>query len=102
MESSPSGLAPDVVLSVENLSIAYHTRRGPVQAVRDVSFELKRGETLAIIGESGSGKTTLALGLIRLSPGSARVTAGRILYAHRDGRTVSDVRTLSEGALRRF
>jgi peptide/nickel transport system ATP-binding protein len=97
-----SGLAPDTVLSVQNVSIAYSTRRGPVQAVRDVSFDLKRGETLAIIGESGSGKTTLALGLIRLSPGSARVTGGSILYAHRDGRTVSDVRTLSESALRRF
>src|SRR5918998_1586810 len=94
-------LAADTVLSVQNVSIAYATRRGGVQAVRDVSFDLKRGETLAIIGESGSGKTTLALGLIRLSPGSARVTGGRILYTHRDGK-VSDVRTLSEGTLRRF
>jgi ABC-type glutathione transport system ATPase component len=47
------------VLSVQHLSIGYLTRRGPVQAVRDVSFDLRRGETLAIIGESGSGKTTL-------------------------------------------
>jgi len=92
----------DAVLSVQNVSIAYATRRGPVQAVREVSFELRRRETLAIIGESGSGKTTLALGLIRLSPASARVTGGSILYTHRDGRTVSDVRSLSESALRRF
>jgi peptide/nickel transport system ATP-binding protein len=91
----------DTILSVQHLSIAYATRRGPVQAVRDVSFDLQRGKTLAIIGESGSGKTTLALGLIRLSPGSARVTAGRILYTHRDGK-VFDVRTLSDGTLRRF
>jgi peptide/nickel transport system ATP-binding protein len=95
-------LPAETVLSVRHLSIAYHTRRGLVQAVRDVSFDLKRGETLAIIGESGSGKTTLALGLIRLSPGSARVTGGGMLYAHRDGPTISDVRTLSERALRRF
>jgi peptide/nickel transport system ATP-binding protein len=92
----------DTVLSVQNLSIAYATRGGPVQAVRDVSFDLRRGETLAIIGESGSGKTTLALGLIRLSPSSAHVSGGHILYAHRDGHTVSDVLTLSSGALRRF
>jgi peptide/nickel transport system ATP-binding protein len=97
-----TALAPDTVLSVHNVSIAYSTRRGPVQAVRDVSFDLQRGETLAIIGESGSGKTTLALGLIRLSPGSAQVTGGQILYAHRDGHTISDVRALSEAALRRF
>jgi peptide/nickel transport system ATP-binding protein len=99
---APATLPNDTVLSVQNVSIAYGTRRGPVQAVRDVSFNLKRGETLAIIGESGSGKTTLALGLIRLSPGAAKVTGGRILYAHRDGRTISDVRSLSEAALRQF
>jgi peptide/nickel transport system ATP-binding protein len=96
-----SGNSDSAVLSVQQLSIAYATRRGPVQAVRDVSFDLRRGETLAIIGESGSGKTTLALGLIRLSSGSARVTGGHILYTHRDGHT-SDVRTLSDKALRRF
>ena len=49
------------VLSVRSLSIDYLTRRGPVHAVRDVSFELEKSETLAIIGESGSGKTTLAV-----------------------------------------
>ena len=97
-----ASLPAEAVLRVRNVSIAYATRRGPVQAVRDVSFDLHRRETLAIIGESGSGKTTLALGLIRLSAGAAKVTGGEILYAHRDGRTVSDVRTLSDGALRRF
>ena len=89
------------VLKVEDLSIAYLTRRGPVQAVRDVSFELARSETLAIIGESGSGKTTLAQSLVRLSPRSAKVTGGRILYRPANGPEV-DVRTLSNDALRKF
>ena len=88
------------ILSVERLSIAYQTRRGPVQAVRDVSFDLAQAETLAIIGESGSGKTTLAQSLVRLSPRSARVTGGRILY-RADGKEV-DVRTLDEAGLRRY
>src|SRR5207302_6361500 len=72
-------LESDVVLGVRDLSVEYRTGRGAVQAVRGVSFDLRRGESLALIGESGSGKTTLALALIRLLSGSARVTGGRIL-----------------------
>ena len=88
------------VLSVRNLSIDYRTRRGNVHAVRDVSFELEQGETLAIIGESGSGKTTLAIGLIRLSPRSARVLQGEIRFD--DGKRAFDVLQLDPEALRRF
>jgi peptide/nickel transport system ATP-binding protein len=89
------------VLQVEHLSIGYLTRRGAVQAVRDLSFELGRSETLAIIGESGSGKTTLAQSLVRLSPRSARVFGGRILYRAPDGQQV-DVGSLDANALRRY
>ena len=88
------------ILSVRDLSIDYRTRRGPVRAVRDVSFDVARGETVAIIGESGSGKTTLAISLIRLSPRSARITKGQILYTN-DRETV-DIRTLPEDELRQF
>ena len=93
-------LEADQVLSVRGLSIAYATRRGPVQAVRDVSFDLRRGETLAIIGESGSGKTTLAVSLIRLSPRTARITKGNILY-RKDDDTI-DVASLEDSDLREF
>ena len=93
-------LEADQVLSVRGLSIAYSTRRGPVQAVRDVSFDLRRGETLAIIGESGSGKTTLAVSLIRLSPRTARITKGNILY-RKDDDTI-DVASLGDSELREF
>jgi len=88
------------ILSVRDLSIDYRTRRGPVHAVRDVSFDMEKGETVAIIGESGSGKTTLAISLIRLSPRSASITKGQILFTGDSG-TV-DIRTLPEDELRQF
>jgi peptide/nickel transport system ATP-binding protein len=88
------------VLSVRDLSIDYVTRRGPVRAVRDVTFDLEKGETLAIIGESGSGKTTLAVSFIRLSPRSAVVRSGEILYT-KDGIT-TDVRRYEDEELREF
>jgi peptide/nickel transport system ATP-binding protein len=88
------------VLSVRDLSIDYITRKGPVHAVRDVSFELEKSETLAIIGESGSGKTTLAVGLIRLSPRGTKVTRGEILYTKKG--LTTDVRTLDDEDLREY
>ncbi|MBX0291882.1 ABC transporter ATP-binding protein [Hymenobacter sp. HSC-4F20] len=60
------------ILAVRNLTIDFHSHRGNTRAVQDISFDLRRGETLAIVGESGSGKsvTSLALmGLIPLPPG---------------------------------
>lgn len=88
------------ILEVEGLSIDYRSRRGAVHAVRDVSFSLERGETLAIIGESGSGKTTLAVSLIRLSPRSARITGGAIRYRTPDRDL--DVLELDDEELRRY
>jgi len=56
------------VLEVTGLNTVFHTRRGRVHAVRDVSFSVDAGETLAIVGESGCGKTITALSLMRLIP----------------------------------
>jgi len=56
------------VLEVSDLSTVFHTRTGLVRAVRDVSFSVNAGETLAIVGESGCGKTITALSLMRLVP----------------------------------
>ena len=68
------------ILSVRNLSIVYQARRGQVQAVRNISFDVKRGEAVALIGESGSGKTTVGLGLMRLLPATASIVGGNIFY----------------------
>ncbi|MGC9107921.1 MAG: ATP-binding cassette domain-containing protein, partial [Infirmifilum sp.] len=58
----------NIVLSVRDLYLYYRTRKGVVKAVDKVSFDLKRGETIAIVGESGCGKTSLARAIIRLLP----------------------------------
>jgi len=68
------------VLDVRNLSVDFETEIGIVNAVSDVSFSLKKGETLAIVGESGSGKTTTINAVLGLLTGNGRVTSGNILF----------------------
>ena len=71
------------LLSVQNLSVGFPTKIGVVQAVTDVSFELRAGEVLAVVGESGSGKSVTALAMMRLHPKSARIT-GSVQFDGRD------------------
>lgn len=66
------------LLEVKNLSVSFDTPAGEIQAVRDVSFSLKRGEVLAIVGESGCGKSALCKSIMRLLPQNARVKSGSI------------------------
>ena len=54
------------LLEVRNLSVTFHTARGPVQAVRNVSWSVNRGDVLAILGESGSGKSVSASAVMDL------------------------------------
>jgi peptide/nickel transport system ATP-binding protein len=66
----------DNILSVKNLTVEYSSREiGVVHAVNDVSFDVKKGETVGIVGETGAGKTTIALSILRLLP----VPQGRIV-----------------------
>ncbi|MEM8860713.1 MAG: ABC transporter ATP-binding protein [Chloroflexota bacterium] len=68
----------DVVLTVEDFSVHYDTPRGDVIAVNHVSFELKKGELLGLIGESGCGKTTTAMAILRLVQPPGRIVNGTV------------------------
>jgi oligopeptide/dipeptide ABC transporter ATP-binding protein len=75
----------EVVLEVRNLSTQFSTRWGTVKAVDDVSYSVRRGETLGIVGESGSGKSVTALSLMRLVPSPAgAIVGGEVILNGRD------------------
>ncbi len=71
-------------VEVEGLAVAYRVRGEEIVAVRDVSFSLGRGETLALVGESGSGKTTTAQAVIGLLAANGRVVEGSIRLGGQD------------------
>ena len=80
-----AGSAEDVVLEVKNLSTHFSLRTGLLKAVDDISFTLKRRETLCIVGESGSGKSVTARSILRIVPSPGRVVAGEIRLHGVDG-----------------
>ncbi|MDH6160840.1 glutathione transport system ATP-binding protein [Leclercia adecarboxylata] len=88
------------VLAVRNLNVAFPDERQPIPAVKNLSFSLKRGETLAIVGESGSGKSVTALSLMRLIEQSGGMVACDSLLLRRRNGQVSDLTTLSSSQVR--
>lgn len=68
------------VLDVKNLEIDFHTYAGDVKAIRNVSFHLNRGETLAIVGESGSGKSVTTRTIIGLLAQNAEIVGGKLIF----------------------
>ena len=67
------------ILEVKDLQVGFTTQNGVVKAVDGVNITLYRGQSLAIVGESGSGKSTTAHAIIKLLPGSGKITGGQIL-----------------------
>ncbi|MFA5527719.1 MAG: ABC transporter ATP-binding protein [Peptostreptococcales bacterium] len=84
------------LLEIKNLDIDYVTKEGRLKAVRDVSFTLKQGESIGLVGESGCGKTTLAKSIIRLLPENGVISSGQIIYKGVDivGKSKEEIRKL--------
>ncbi|MCP3472923.1 ABC transporter ATP-binding protein [Bradyrhizobium sp. CCGUVB1N3] len=85
--------APDLVLDVKNLKTVFFTNSGLFKAVDDVSFHVRRGETLAIVGESGCGKSVTALSLMRLVPDPpGRIVGGAVMLEGTDLLALDDAK----------
>ncbi len=80
----------EVVLSVKDLKISFSTDHGYVQAVRGVSFDLYKGETLCIVGESGSGKSVTSKTIMGILASNGRIQGGSIMYEGEDLTKVSE------------
>ncbi len=80
----------NVKLEVNNLKISFRTNNGRVQAVRNISFDLYEGETLAIVGESGSGKSVTSRAIMGILAPNAIVESGEILYDGKDLMQISE------------
>lgn len=90
----------DALLTVTDFSVTYDVDP-PVEAVRNVSFTLERGEILGLAGESGCGKTTLAYGIQRLLKPPAVITSGSAVFHDADGEDI-DLHALGVEQMRRF
>jgi len=85
----------DLKLQINNLSVSFRTNTGTVKAVRDLSFDLSAGETLAIVGESGSGKSVTAKAVMGILAPNSIIENGNIIYHEKDGSQV-DMLKLTE------
>jgi peptide/nickel transport system permease protein len=89
--------APSVsLLAIEGLSVAFPTSERPTRVVDEVTFDIRAGETVGLVGESGCGKTITAMAILGLLPNNGQVESGRIMF---DGH---DLAALSERQLSRF
>ena len=88
------------IASVRNLKVEFETKDGPVVGVKDVSFDIRAGETLCVVGESGSGKSVSSLSLMRLIEyGGGTITSGDLLFDRKqDGE--SNLATLDQSKMR--
>jgi len=87
LSNSPS----QALLSVENLSVSFKGDQGEIQAVKNISFTLEKGKTLALVGESGSGKSVSSLAILKLLPyPKAYHPSGKVFFEGRDLLSLKD------------
>jgi peptide/nickel transport system ATP-binding protein len=91
---------PAPLLSIQQLSVGFETEQGFTSTLKNVSFEVNRGEMVAVVGESGSGKSVTSLSVLQLLPAkTVRYTNGKILFS-KDGTVAEDILTLSASSIR--
>lgn len=90
-------MSDDALLSVRDLTISFGTKKKQREVVHGVSFDVYKGETVAIVGESGSGKSTTATAVIDLLPGTGQVTGGSVAL---DGRELTTIKRANMERLR--
>jgi len=91
----------ETILSVRDLKVRFYTRRGIVEALNDISFDLKRKQILGVVGESGSGKSVMAQALLNLVEKPGRILKGEVVFEGRDLLKISEreMRTLRGGEI---
>src|SRR6056300_1643842 len=89
------------ILEVKNLNMIYTTLEGNVNAVNDLSFEIKKGSSFGLVGESGCGKTSVAMTLMQLQADNAKIVSGNILFDGQDmvGLNEKDLRKIRWGGI---
>ncbi|RPH56491.1 MAG: ABC transporter ATP-binding protein, partial [Chloroflexi bacterium] len=87
------------ILSVKNLAVTYKTRKGEVDAVRDVTFDIRRGENLGLVGESGCGKSTVAYAMVNFLGSNGFIKRGEVQFKGESlrGRSEAELRALRGG-----
>ncbi|MEM4914122.1 MAG: ABC transporter ATP-binding protein [Desulfurococcaceae archaeon] len=92
MEFKTLKMPEDEVLRVEDLEVKFYTYMGVVHAVSKVSFNVRKAETIALVGETGCGKTVTTRAITRLIESPGRIENGKVFFRRRDGRVVDLLR----------
>ncbi|MEP3921028.1 MULTISPECIES: ABC transporter ATP-binding protein [Ascidiaceihabitans] len=85
LDTADAAQPAQTIAEIEGLRVEFQTKDGPVVGVKDVSFNIKSGETVCVVGESGSGKSVSSLSLMRLVEfGGGKIAGGRLLFDRKD------------------
>ena len=90
LEETPVAQEPEVVIDVQNLSVGFTVRGKKINVIRNISFKVYKGETLAIVGESGSGKSVTTKTFTGMLEKNGMVTSGSIMF---DGMNLAKFKT---------